>query len=111
MWQGWEEALVAYGVAICREWRRRSFADTVEAKLLTDAAKAGVTGVRSQSELAATGELPPWLGDQRLHRSHRSALVRKDREHYRAAFPDVADDLDYHWPVRVERAKRRPRRG
>jgi hypothetical protein len=44
--------------------------------------------------------LPPWLGDERLHRSHRSALVRKDPRHYRDRFDDVEDDVAYFWPVR-----------
>jgi hypothetical protein len=43
--------------------------------------------------------LPPWLGRREFHRSHRSALVRKDPSFYRRAFPDVADDLEYLWPA------------
>jgi hypothetical protein len=70
-----------------------------------------VTTVRTQLELAAAGALPPWLGDEDLHLSHRSALVRKDPEHYRPHFPDVPDDLPYVWPVRsaavVEAERRR----
>lgn len=42
---------------------------------------------------------PPWLGDAELHRSHQSALVRKDPTYYRQFFPDVPDDLPYVWPV------------
>jgi hypothetical protein len=56
--------------------------------------------VRTQPELAAPGALPPWLGDEAVHRSHQSALVRKDREHYAPLFLDVRDDLAYVWPVR-----------
>lgn len=40
-------------------------------------AGAGVTAVRSQEELEAAGRLPPWLGDEEFHRSHRSSLLRK----------------------------------
>jgi hypothetical protein len=43
--------------------------------------------------------VPPWLGDPDVHRSHRSALLRKDPDHYRALFTDVPDDLAYVWPV------------
>jgi hypothetical protein len=66
-----------------------------------------VTGeaVRTQAELVAAGDVPPWLGDDAVHRSHRSALVRKDPEHYRPRFPDVPPDLPYVWP-----ASDRPRR-
>ena len=103
MWAGHEEALVAYGLAICREWCRRGHADTCGTKIVDDAALAGVTGTRTQPELAAAGALPPWLGDEALHRSHRSALVRKDPRYYRPRFGGVGDDLDYVWPVRSRR--------
>ena len=106
MWKGYEEALAAYGVAICEEWRRRGFADTCAAKIGDDARRAGVLSIRSQAELAKAGGLPPWLGAEALHRSHRSALVRKDPGLYVEQFPDVPDDLPYEWPVRVERPDR-----
>jgi hypothetical protein len=44
--------------------------------------------------------LPPWLGDERLHRSHRAALVGKDPIHYRDRFDDVEEDVAYFCPVR-----------
>lgn len=98
MWRGHEEALAAYGDAICREWVRRGHADTCAAKILDDARQADVGRVRSQQELARAGSLPAWLGDDELHRSHRSNLVRKEPNHYRPLFPDVPDDLPYVWP-------------
>ena len=58
----------------------------------------GIGTPRTQAELAAAGELPPWLGDDAFHRSHQSALVRKDPQHYRKFFADVPDDLEYVWP-------------
>jgi hypothetical protein len=42
------------------------------------------------------------LGDEPFHRSHRSALVRKDPAYYRPLFPDVPDDLEYVWPHRSQ---------
>jgi hypothetical protein len=101
MWQGFEEALGAYGVAVCHEWRRRGFADTCEPQILDDLRAAGVPAPpRPQARLAACGALPPWLGDDALHRSHRSALLRKDREHHGDQFGDEDPDLPYVWPVR-----------
>ncbi|GAA0412199.1 MSMEG_6728 family protein [Microbispora corallina] len=100
MWRGYEEALVRYGLEICAVWcamgRADTCADTLTRELL------GVRGVgrpRGQEELAAAGELPPWLGDPALHRSHRSALLRKDPDFYRPFFPEDPDDLPYVWPV------------
>ena len=41
---------------------------------------------------------PSWLGDDRLHKSHRSKLLGKDPEYYGKYFRDVPPDLDYFWP-------------
>ncbi|WP_210438457.1 MSMEG_6728 family protein [Nocardioides xinjiangensis] len=100
MWRGYEEALGRYGFACCEVWLELGFGDTCAATIGADLRAAGVTEVRTQAELADAGALPPWLGDPGLHRSHQSALVRKDPEFYRPRFPDVPDDLPYLWPVR-----------
>lgn len=111
MWRGHEEALGRYGLVCCEAWLELGFGDTCAATIAADLATAGVTTVRTQAELAAAGALPPWLGDPDLHRSHQSALVRKDPELYGPLFPDVPDDLPYVWPVRspavVEAERRR----
>lgn len=99
MWAGYEEALARYGLQMCERWRSAGRADTCADKLRADLARAtGVTEVRGQRELAAAGELPPWLGDAEFHRSHRSALLRKEPAHYRRWFGDVPPDLPYVWP-------------
>ena len=51
------------------------------------------------AELVEAGALPAWLGDERFHRSHQAALLRKDPGHYGPLFPDVDPDQPYHWPV------------
>ncbi|MFB7599100.1 MSMEG_6728 family protein [Streptomyces sp. NPDC056160] len=100
MWAGYEEALVRYGLDVCRVWREHGHQDSCAATLVADlAARRPGLGVREQAELAAAGELPPWLGDEALHRSHRSALVRKDPQRYAGLFPGVPDDLPYVWPA------------
>ena len=102
MWKGYEEALGRYGFVCCDAWIELGFGDTCAATIGADLRTVGIAVVRTQEELAEAGALPPWLGDPDLHRSHRSALVRKDPEHYRPLFPDVPDDLPYVWPVRSE---------
>ena len=102
MWRGFEEALGRYGFACCDAWVELGFGDTCALTIAADLRAAGVNSVRTQRELAAANGLPPWLGDDELHRSHQSALVRKDQQHYRPLFPDVPDDLPYVWPVRSE---------
>jgi hypothetical protein len=106
MWAGYEEALVRYGLDICAVWCELGNADTCATTLLADLTRGtGVSAPRDQAALAAAGELPPWLGDHAFHRSHQSALLRKDPAHYRPVFGDVPDDLPYVWP-----ASDRPRR-
>ncbi len=100
MWRGYEEALGRYGITCCETWTELGFGDTCATTIVSDLRAAGIDALRTQSELAAKAALPPWLGDGAVHRSHQSALVRKDRQHYRALFPDVPDDLPYVWPVR-----------
>jgi hypothetical protein len=104
MWRGHLEALGRYGLAVVEEWLARGFGDTCAATIRYDLAGAGIESVRTQAELAGAGALPPWLGDEALHRSHRSALLRKDPEWYGSSFPDVPDDLPYVWPVRSAKA-------
>jgi Pyrimidine dimer DNA glycosylase len=102
MWKGFEEALGRYGLTCCEVWVEHGFGDTCAVTIADDLRVAGVPTVRSQVALAAADALPPWLGDEALHRSHRSALVRKDHVHYGPLFPDVPDDLPYVWPVRSQ---------
>lgn len=99
MWRGYETALARYGITICQVWRGHGFADTVETSILAELGYDDETSIPTQEELDGRGLLPPWLGDPALHRSHQSALVRKDPAWYREYFPGVPDDLPYFWPV------------
>ncbi|MGX1365201.1 hypothetical protein RKD19_000560 [Streptomyces canus] len=100
MWAGYEEALVRYGLEICRVWREHGHQDSCAASLVAGLAAAHPgTAVRDQAALASAGELPPWHGDEAFHESHRSALVRKEPEVYGVLFPGVPDDLPYVWPA------------
>jgi hypothetical protein len=86
MWRGYRPALVAYGQTIVREWTARGHPDRCGPQI---------------AEFSADGPFrpPPWLGSPVLHRSHRSALVRKDPAYYGPLFPGVPDDLPYVWPA------------
>ncbi|HEY7137328.1 MAG TPA: MSMEG_6728 family protein [Acidimicrobiia bacterium] len=99
MWRGYEEALGRYGIEVCREWKRRGHADTCEAKILDEVHTLGIEDVRTQRQLTTAGALPAWLGDRSFHRSHRSALARKDPT-YATRFADADPALPYVWPVR-----------
>ena len=99
MWEGYPDGVAAYGLAVCAEWMSRGRPDTCAATIGTDLAAAGRPSPRTQAELARQCELPAWLGDERVHRSHRSALVRKDPGFYGPLFPDADPGDGYFWPV------------
>ncbi len=94
MWRGFVPALVAYGFAICDAWEAAGRADATRTALLDFT--GGV--VPDWQQLYDGGRLPPWLGRDDVHRSHQSALVRKDPQRYGPFFPDVPADLPYVWP-------------
>lgn len=95
MWRGAVPGLVAYGLACVDAWVGRGYADSTRA-LITEFAPDVAS--LSQRELGDRGLLPDWLGDEALHGSHRSALLRKDFERYHRLFPDDDPDLPYVWP-------------
>ena len=100
MWKGYEEALVRYGLDVCEVWCAAGRRDTCAATLTAEFTRlTGRPAPRAQEELALAGELPPWLGLPAFHRSHQSALVRKDPAYYGPLFPGVPDDLPYLWPA------------
>jgi hypothetical protein len=99
MWRGHEEALGRYSFTCCEVWGELGFGDTCAATIGSELAAHGVERVRTQDQLAEAGALPPWLGDDEFHLSHRSALVRKDPNFYGPRFPGVPVDLPYVWPV------------
>jgi hypothetical protein len=109
MWRGFDDALLCYAVAITQRWRSLGYADSVLDMLLAEAPARP----RAQIDLARRRRLPSWLGRRAFHRSHQSALVRKDPGHYRPFFPNVPDDLPYVWPAPADDARRphHPSRG
>lgn len=88
MWEGYELALIQYGNIIIAEWVLR--------------------GLRNDMELMPTGipprmiKMPPWLGHEPFHASHRSNLLRKNPEHYSRFGWLEGPDLPYYWPSRED---------
>lgn len=79
-------ALVLYGLTICKEWIRRGYNDTTKQKIskFFDKTKPVI--------------YPEFIGDERFHLSHRSSLIRKKPDYYRKLFPKTGEHLDYFWP-------------
>ena len=94
MWDHHVPALVAYGRSMVDEWTARGGADSTGWQI-----REFAPGAWERLPDDGVADPPPWLGDEELHRSHRSNLLRKDEQFYRPLFPDDPAGLDYVWPV------------
>jgi|TARA_R110002020_G_scaffold390400_1_gene600887 hypothetical protein len=81
MWRGHEDALNFYKDLCIEEWIRRGFKNTMD---------------HSRIHIV---KLPPWIGKDEFHASHRSNLLRKDAAHYSQFNWGEPDDLPYVWPI------------
>lgn len=85
MWRGYENALAIYGAAMCDEWTRRGYKDSCREKIL------------AYRDYTTAVVVPPWLGREDFHASHRSNLLRKDAKYYGQFGWVESDDLPYVW--------------
>lgn len=92
MWEGHIGTLICYGKIMCEEWISRGYKDTCLGKL-DEMLKAYCDQLTD----------PPWLGDERVHSSHRAALLHKDEIYYKQFNWSECPILDYFWPVTKDR--------
>lgn len=90
MWKGYEFALAEYGLVVCSEWVSRGYRDGVREQILA---------LMKEFSLRDLPLNPAWLGEDTLHDSHKSNLLRKDPVFYGQYSWDVPPDLPYTWPV------------
>lgn len=104
MWKGHEISLCEYGQAICHEWRKRGYKDTMMPKIseILDYFLSIKPNSKGEVGLNIDGywdDTPEWIGNNDFHRAHQSNLIRKDKEFYAPKFPGVPNNLPYIWPV------------
>ena len=99
MWEGFRDALGMYYNAMLAEY---------EARGKTNGPTLPPATFASAGEGA---KMPPWLGDERFHASHRAVLLTKDREYYsrhgwaetdECCAPDWGHAWEYLYPHREE---------
>lgn len=90
MWAGYRWELACYCHAGALEMARRK----LWAKETCD--RWRLYFLDKMESLPWTGK-PPWLGDEELHASHRSNLLRKDKNHYGQFGWTESDNLPYKW--------------
>ena len=79
MWRPYPEALQMYMDLCIDEWVSRGYKNTM-----------------TKSNIV-TNKMPIWLGDERLHASHRSNLLKKDLDFYSVYQWREPNDLPYFW--------------
>jgi hypothetical protein len=93
MWRGHELALLRYQQAICFEWTSRGYRDTCLEKTV-----AIMEAFRENVDWTNDSD-PDWMGNDDVHASHRSNLLRKAPDHY-GQYGWLEDDtMEYVWPV------------
>ena len=90
MWQNHTNALVEYGVTICKEWKARGYKDNLGNQIADYHQKKETT-------------YPWWLGRKEFHDGHKSNLVRKKPEFYQKFWPEIKPDQLYLWPREPEK--------
>lgn len=86
MWKGFPNLLVKYGRTICLEWMDRGYNDNLYDE---------ISGFKTNNE----EQKPTWLGDPRLHSSHRGRLLMKQPKHYGQFGWSDAPCAGYFWPL------------
>ena len=82
LWSGYEKLLCEYGIAICDEWIRRGYHDTMREKFI------------AVHSTLPDCDKPSWLGEIKFHESHKSNLKRKNPDVYSFR---INDNLPYQW--------------
>lgn len=98
MWKGYEFALFVYTVKICDEWVRRWYKDTIIPKSVELISKryANIDILMRNGWYNIPFHI---IGNEKFHASHRSNLLRKNKEWYSQFNWSEPDDLPYVWPI------------
>lgn len=88
IWYDNELALVNYSIAMCEEWIRRGYKDTMLERFLR--MKDDFENQNYDSSL------PSLYGNDLFHLSHQSNLLKKDFNYY-SKFYNVPSDIPYYW--------------
>lgn len=84
MWKGYEDALAKYYNTALQVWEERGGRNVILKPIST-------------SEFPP---MPPWLGDERIHRGYRSQLLKKNPDFYcQYDWQERAGECEYLWPV------------
>lgn len=81
LWEGYDEALKLYINTFINEWECRGYNNNMAYYTI------------DYNKLV----MPPWLGNEKLHASHRSNLLKKDNVFYSQYDWTEPDNIEYVW--------------
>ena len=89
MWEGHEDMLKKYVNTMILEWIDRGYNNTMQLY-----------------DFDWNAPMPEWMGNDKIHKSHRLNLLRKDFQYYSQHWPEEAmeyvnqiNSYPYYWPV------------
>lgn len=85
MWNNYKGALIEYGIAICREWIKRGYKDSL------------LKWFEEQQE--SNIQYPIWIGAKQFNSAHRAALLFKNYNYYSKFKWIETPKQKYIWPV------------
>ncbi len=89
MWEGYKRELCKYALAGLEELKKRGRYYPHHVKFFTDKMKT-----------FKDNGVPFWLGNRKYHASHRSNLLRKDKDWYSKFNWKEPDNLPYVWIIK-----------
>jgi len=90
MWSKYKNALLIYGMTMCIEWSNRGYEDNMYSRFHHEL-------MRNLEICKERVEFPKWMYKNKFIRSHRSNLLRKNKEYYSKFKWVVPDNLPYYW--------------
>lgn len=95
MWAGYEDCLECYMNNCIAEWIRRGFNNTMKfciTSVIKNYAKMDIY-------FSENFDYPEWWGNK-IHSTHRAALLAKNYEYYKQFNWTEEPKIDYYWPVK-----------
>jgi hypothetical protein len=84
MWQGYENALKLYLNKAIKIWISKGYKNNMQMEII-------------EGKII----LPKWFGNEKFHSSHRSNLLRKNKEFYAKFGWKEQNNLEYLWPTKM----------
>ena len=103
MWEGYEGCLRIYQSIMIRQWINRGYKNTmIGIEAIISLSDADAIEFEAKYAEKFPEQIPPWIGRDEFHASHRAALLYKEPVHY-GKFGWTEEPKEcYWWPTKNE---------